>query len=174
MDLTSGYFQMLIAERDRHKTAFTTHVGSFEYVVSALGMRNVPAIFNFAVSRCFAEQRHIVSTFFDDFIGHSKGSTWNEAVQKHLDDLRIIFEKCRHNNLILNLSKSEFFQREISALGFRLAENKLLLPLSISGSLASLQTPRSVKEVQAFLGWAGYYRRFIANFSTIAAPLTAL
>ena len=100
--------------------------------------------------------------------------TWNEAVQKHLDDLRIIFEKFRHNNLILNLSKSEFFQREISALGFRLAENKLLLPSSISESLARLETPRSVKEVQAFLGWAGYYRRFIANFSTIAAPLTAL
>ena len=66
MDLTSGYFQMRIAEKNRHKTAFTTHVGSFEYVVSALGMRNLPAIFNFAVSRCFAEQRRIVSTFFDD------------------------------------------------------------------------------------------------------------
>ena len=112
----------------------------------------ISAIFNFAVARCFAQQRHIVSTFFDDFIGYSKGDTWDETVWKHIDDLRIIFEKCRDNNLILNLSKSEFFQKEISALGFRLSENKLLLPLSISGTLEKLETPRSLKEVQAFFG----------------------
>ena len=174
MDLTSGFFQMRIAEKDRHKTAFTTHLGTYEYVVSALGMRNVPAIFNFAVSKCFIEQRRIVSTFFDDFIGHSKGNSWDEAVRQHLGDIRVIFEKCRENNLVLNLSKSEFFQQEISALGFRLSENKLLLPLSMSGSLEKLETPRSVKEVQAFLGWAVYYRRFIKEFSIIAAPLSAL
>ena len=95
-------------------------------------------------------------------------------MQKHLVDLRTIFGKCRDNNLVLNLSKSEFFQKEITALGFRLAENRLLLPLSISGSLARLVPPTSVKEVQAFLGWAGYYRRFIREFSMKAAPLYAL
>ena len=86
----------------------------------------------------------------------------------------MMFEKCRNNNLVLNLSKCDFFQREIAALGFRLAENRLLLPLSMSGSLDKLEPPKSLKEVQAFLGWAGYYRKFIQNFSMIAAPLTAL
>ena len=64
-------------------------------------------------------------------------------------------------------------ERDCSA-GFRLAENRLLLPLSMSGSLDKLEPPKSLKEVQAFLGWAGYYRKFIQIFSIIAAPLTAL
>ena len=81
MELTFGYFQMRIAENDRHKTAFTTNLGTYEYLVSALGMMNVPAIFNFAVSRCFSDLRYLVRSFFDDFIGHSKGSSWDEVVQ---------------------------------------------------------------------------------------------
>ena len=125
MDLTAGFFQMMIAAKDRHKTAFTTHLGTYEYVVSALGMKNVPAVFNFAVSNCFTDLRQIVRSFFDDFISHSKGVTWEEAVKQHLVDIGLIFERCREKNLVLNLSKSDFFQREIAALGFRLSENKL-------------------------------------------------
>ena len=108
---------MVIAAKDRHKTAFTTHLGTYEYVVAALGMKNVLAIFNFAVANCFSDLRHIVRSFFDDFISHSKGVTWDEAVRQHLVDVQLILERCRENNLILNLSKSEFFQKEIAALG---------------------------------------------------------
>ena len=174
LDLTAGFFQMVIAEEDRCKTAFTTHLGSYEFNVSGLGMKNVPAFFNFAIANIFIDLRRKVRTFFDDFIAHSPGIRWKESVSNHIGDLTIVFKRCRENNIILNLKKSDLFQPEIGALGFRLAENSILLPLSITGSLERLQTPKSGKEVSAFVGWAGYYRTFIKDFSDIVAPLNRL
>ena len=173
MDMTQGFLQLKLAEESMHKTAFSCYKGVFEYYVGALGMTNVPAYFLFAVSNVFADLRKIVNTFFDDFIGHTKGKNQKEALGGHITDTRIILQRCKDNNIFLNFVKSVFFQPSIEVLGYRVSENKQMLPLALSGKLDALLPPKSSKDIQCFLGLVGFYRTYIKGFATIAAPLIA-
>ena len=90
MDMTQGFLQLSLEEESKKKTAFSCFKGNFEYNVASLGMKNVPGYFNFAVSNVFVDLRKIVGTFFDDFIGHSKGKTLQEGLGQHGRKLELL------------------------------------------------------------------------------------
>ena len=139
--------------------------------MASLGLTNVPGYFCFSVSNIFALLRKIINSFYDDFIGHSKGKNQREGFGQHIKDLRLILQRCKDNNIFLNFLKSIFFQPDIEVLGYRVAENKQMLPLALSGKLDALQPPTSSKDIQRFLGLVGFYRTYVRGFASIAAPL---
>ena len=116
MDMTQGFLQLELDEDSKKKTAFTCFSGVYEYNVASLGLTNVLGYFCFAVGNIFAELRKIINSFFDDFIGHTKGKNQKEALGQHVKDTRLILQRCKDNNIFLNLKKSIFFQPNIEVL----------------------------------------------------------
>ena len=106
---------MELDEASKKKTAFRCFKRVFEFNVAGLGMKNVPSYFLYGISNIFSDQRKIVNSFFDDFIGHSKGKDQKDAIGNHIKDARIIFQRCKNNNIFLNLGKSIFFQPSVDA-----------------------------------------------------------
>ena len=99
MDMTQGFLQLELDENSKKKTAFTVSGGCYEYNVASLGLTNVPGYFCFSVSNIFALLRKIINSFFDDFIGHSKGKNQREGLGQHIKDLRLILQRCKDNNI---------------------------------------------------------------------------
>ena len=106
--------------------------------------------------------------YLDDIIVFS--STWEE----HLARLRQVFERLRHANLKLGAEKCTFAAKEVSCLGHRVTEEGLLPDSSLLAAIREILSPKTATEVRSLLGLAGYYRRYVKNFATIAGPLHAL
>ena len=138
---------MELDEASKKKTAFRCFKGVFEFNVAGLGMKNVPSYFLYGISNIFSDQRKIVNSFFDDFIGHSKGKDQKDAIGNHIKDARIIFQRCKNNNIFLNLGKSIFFQPSVEVLGYRVSESKQMLPLALNGKLNGILPPKSGKDI---------------------------
>ena len=167
MDATNGYFQVPLDASTAHKTAFTCSLGCFQYRRTALGLRNIPAVFNAIIVNHFHGVRDCLVTYFDDFLAHSG------TFVQHLRHLRSVLTICRLRRIALNLQKSLFFQCTLDMLGFCIAPNRLLLPNRACAVIRNMPTPGTSQEVLRFLGLVGYYRRFIHRFADIAAPLVA-
>ena len=164
-DLASGYHQLEIDERDRHKTAFVTNGGLYHFNRGSFGLRMMPAKFSRALSIALVGLvNKELFCFIDDIIVYS--CTFDEHIQR----LENLFIRLRKAVLKLQPEKCEFFKKEvtylghlISAEGVRPDSKKLDYPV-----------PKNAKNIKQFLGLAGYYRRFIHQFSKIAKPLTNL
>ena len=170
LDLKSGYWQVPIAEQDKEKTAFRTSSGQlFEFNQVPFGLCNAPATFSRLMDRVLAGLHWETCLFYlDDIIVFS--STWEE----HLARLREVFERLRHAKLKLGASKCTFAAKEVSYLGHRVTEEGLLPDPSLLAAIRDIPPPKTATEVRSFLGLAGYYRRYVKGFATIAAPLHAL
>src|SRR3954467_166058 len=169
IDLRSGYFQLKIREQDIPKTAFTTRYGFYEYTVMPFGLTNAPAYFINMMNKLFMEfLDKFVVVFIDDILIYSKSKEENEG------HLRLILEKLREHKLYAKLSKCEFWLNEVGFLGHIVSGDGVAVdPIRVS-AVTEWESPNSVKEVRIFLGLAGYYRRFIENFSKVAKPMTEL
>ena len=170
LDLKSGYWQVPIAEQDKEKTAFRTSSGQlFEFNQVPFGLCNAPATFSRLMDRVLAGLHWETCLFYlDDIIVFS--STWEE----HLARLREVFERLRHAKLKLGATKCTFAAKEVSYLGHRVTEESLLPDPSLLAAIRDILPPKTATEVRSFLGLAGYYRRYVKGFATIAAPLFAL
>ena len=170
LDLKSGYWQVPITEQDKAKTAFRTSSGQlFEFYQVPFGLCNAPATFSRLMDRVLAGLHWETCLFYlDDIIIFS--STWEE----HLARLRQVFERLRHANLKLGADKCTFAAKEVNYLGHRVTEEGLLLDSSHLAAIREIPPSRTATEVRSFLGLAGYYRRYVKNFTAIAAPLHAL
>jgi hypothetical protein len=154
---------------DIRKTAFCTHEGLFEFLVMPFGLTNAPATFQALMNdvlwpflRCF------VLVFFDDILIYSK--SWAD----HLRHVHAVFQLLQENLLMLKRSKCIFGAEQVAYLGHIIsAEGVAMDPAKVQGVL-DWPTPRTLRVLRGFLGLAGYYRKFIRDFSAIAAPLTAL
>uniref|UniRef100_A0A453SXD4 Reverse transcriptase domain-containing protein n=1 Tax=Aegilops tauschii subsp. strangulata TaxID=200361 RepID=A0A453SXD4_AEGTS len=169
IDLRSGYHQMKIRERDIPKTAFTTRYGLYEYTVMSFGLTNAPAYFMSMMNKVFMEfLDKFVVVFIDDILVYSK----NE--EEHKEHLRLVLEKLREHQLYAKFSKFEFWLKEVGFLGHVISREGIAVDPSKVQSVTEWLAPTSVGEIRSFLGLAGYYRRFIENFSKIAKPMTEL
>ena len=170
LDLKSGYWQVLIMERDKEKTAFRTSSGQlYEFSQVPFGLCNAPATFSQLMDRVLSGLHWETCLFYlDDIIVFS--STWEE----HLARLRQVFERLRHADLKLGAEKCAFAAKEVSYLGHRVAEEGLLPDSALLAAIREIPPPKTAAEVRSFLGLAGYYRRYVKNFATIAGPLHAL
>lgn len=156
----SGYNQIEISEEDKQKTAFTTPFGLYEYIRMPFGLTNAPATFQRLMQHCFREEVfNTLLVFLDDIIVFSK--TLSENVQR----LDKVFSILRQHGLNLKMKKCRFFKPSVKYLGHVVSENGISTDEDKIKCIVNWKIPENVKEVKSFLGFAGYYRRFIRHFS---------
>ncbi|CAH9077225.1 unnamed protein product [Cuscuta europaea] len=169
VDLRSGYHQVRIAEKDTPKTAFRTRYGHYEFTVMPFGLTNVSAVFMDLMNRVFRPYLDLFTiVFIDDILVYTK------TPKEHEEHLRIALQTLRENQLYAKLSKCEFWMDRIAFLGHIITQEGVSVDPSKIEAVVDWPTPTTVTEVRRFLGLAGYYRRFVKDFSKIAKPLTNL
>ncbi|GJV72094.1 putative reverse transcriptase domain-containing protein [Tanacetum coccineum] len=169
IDLRSGYHQLRVHEDDIPKTAFRTRYGHFEFTVMPFGLTNAPTVFMDLMNRvCRPYLDKFVIVFIDDILIYSK------TREEHVEHLRLVLELLKKEKLYAKFSKCEFWLREVQFLGHVINGNGIHVDPSKIEAVKNWKAPRTLSEVRSFLGLAGYYRRFIENFSKIAKSLTIL
>ena len=154
-------------KRIKKKNAFTCHVGLFEYNKLPFGLANGPSIFQElmfnvleGLDYCFA--------YIDDILIYS------ESLEEHLKHSQAVFDRLSQHGLKLKLKKCNFVQSETNYLGFVISDKGIKPDASKVEAIRNMPNSTTVKHVRSFLGMCNYYRRFLPNFSEIAAPLVAL
>ncbi|WVZ76070.1 hypothetical protein U9M48_024072 [Paspalum notatum var. saurae] len=169
IDLRSGYYQIKIREEDIPKTAFSTRYGLYEYLVMSFGLTNSPAFFMYMMNSVFMnELDKFVVVFIDDILIYSKSE------EEHKEHLRIVLTRLREHKLYAKFSKCAFCLKEVSFLGHILSKKGVAVDPSKVKDILNWKQPETVTEIRSFLGLAGYYRRFIKDFSKTAKPMTSL
>ena len=165
LDLASGYWQVSLSQEVRVKTAFATHSGLFQFRVMPFGLCNAPATFERLMDRVLQGLRWSrCLVYLDDII--SFGSTFDGA----LTNLTLIFERLRSYGLQL----CHLFRSSVPFLGHIVGRHGLKCDPAKIEDVKSWPVPDCLKSVRQFLGFVGYYRRFIPNFADVATPLVTL
>ena len=168
-DLHTGYHKLRVRDTDIPKTAFRTRYGHFEFTVMTFGLTNAPTAFMDLMHRIFQPYLdQFVVVFVDDILIYSQ-SEW-----EHEYHLRIILQLLRDHQLYAKFSKCEFWLTEVRFLGHVVSASGVSVNPEKVEAVMSWERPKSVFEIRSFLGLAGYYRRFIEDFSRIATPMTRL
>ena len=169
IDLHTGYHQLRVREADISKTAFRTRYGHFEFTMMPFGLMNALAEFMDLMHRVFHPYLdRFVVVFVDDILIYS------ETEKDHEDHLRVVLHTLRDHLLYAKFSKCEFWLTEVRFLGHVVSALGVSVdPEKVEGVM-SWERPKSIFEIRSFLGLAGYYRRFIKDFSRLAAPMTKL
>ncbi|CAH9104637.1 unnamed protein product, partial [Cuscuta europaea] len=169
LDGFSGFFQIAIAPEDQEKTTFTCPFGTFAYRRMPFGLCNAPGTFQRCVMAIFSDMiGDIIEVFMDDF------SVYGDSFDICLQNLNRVLERCEETNLALNWEKCHFMVTEGIVLGHKISASGLEVDRSKVEVIEKLPPPTSVKAIRSFLGHAGFYRRFIKDFSKIAKPLCEL
>jgi len=169
IDLRSGYHQIKIRPEDVTKTAFSTRYGLYEYLVMSFGLTNAPAHFMYLMNSVFmSELDKFVVVFIDDILVYSR----NE--EEHAEHLRVVLSRLREHQLYAKFSKCEFWLTKVPFLGHVLSQEGISVDPAKVQEVLDWKVPTSVHEVRSFLGLAGYYHRFIPEFSKISKPMTRL
>ncbi|CAN6554299.1 unnamed protein product [Malus baccata var. baccata] len=160
LDGYSGYNQIAIAPEDQEKTTFTCPFGTFAYRRMPFGLCNAPATFQ----RCMK----IIEVFMDAF------SVYGDSFDTCLHNLSLVLKRCQETNLVLNWEKCHFMVSLGLVLGHIISEKGIEVDKSKVELVSSLPIPTIVREVRSFLGHAGFYHRFMKDFSMISRPLCRL
>ena len=171
LDLKDAYYRLRIRAGDEWKTAFRTRYGHFEYLVMPFGMANAPATFQAYINKALAGLLDTICVvYLDDILIY----THSDAIEVHWRATRAVLARLRDHDLYAKLSKCTFAAKEVEFLGFIInTEGVSADPLRIS-TIKDWPVPSTVKELQVFLGFANFYRRFVAQYAKITAPLTDL
>ena len=169
LDLASGYHQITVAEKDKSKTAFSTPYGHYEYNRMPFGLKNAPATFQRLMNTILTGVQGLKClVYLDDIV------VYGPSLKEHNKHLIEIMRRLRKNNLKLQPDKCEFLRKEVIYLGHIITENGITPDPTKLEAVKNFPQPKTVKNIQAFIGLAGYYRKFIKDFSKIAKPLTKL
>ncbi|QRV92840.1 Retrotransposable element Tf2 protein [Ceratobasidium sp. AG-Ba] len=169
LDLRSGYNNVRIKEGDEWKTAFRTKYGLFESLVMPFGLTNAPAVFQRFMNDIFRDILDIyVIVYLDDILIFSNNS------EEHVDHVREVLTRLQKHNLFCNPEKCHFAVTTVTYIGLVITPDGISMEKEKVKAIMEWPAPLTVKQVQSFLGFANFYRRFIENFSRIARPLHIL
>ena len=169
LDGYSGYFQIAIALEDQEKTTFTCPFGTYAYRRMPFGLCNAPATFQRCMLSIFSDMvERIMEVFMDDLTVY--GKTFDDC----LLNVKKVLKRCIEKDLVLNWEKCHFMATSGVVLGHIISKEGIQVDPAKIELISKLPSPTTVKEVRQFLGHAGFYRRFIQDFSKIAQPLCAL
>ena len=168
-DLSAGFHQIPMKEEDKKYTAFSTTQGHFEYNRMPFGLKNAPATFQRMMDNAF---RGLIGekcfAYIDDIV------VFGSTLQEHNDNLVAVLERIYQLGLRLEPKKCEYLKPELEYLGHIITKDGIKPNPEKINCIKNFKPLKTVKDVQSFLGLAGYYRKFIKNFFTIARPLTKL
>ncbi|RVW19094.1 Retrovirus-related Pol polyprotein from transposon 17.6 [Vitis vinifera] len=164
-----GYFQIEIDVEDQEKTTFTCPFGTYAYRRMPFGLCNAPATFQRCMLSIFSDMvERIMEVFMDDITIY--GGTFEEC----LVNLEAVLNRCIEKDLVLNWEKCHFMVHQGIVLGHIISEKGIEVDKAKVELIVKLPSPTTVKGVRQFLGHAGFYRRFIKDFSKLSKPLCEL
>jgi len=169
IDLTSGYWQINVVERDRHKTAFNTRRGKYEFCVMPFGLTNAPATFQAIMNdmlRPYLDK--FVVVYLDDILIYSKND------EEHLEHVRLVVEALQKHGYYAKPSKCSFFQKHIEFCGHIVGDGEVRMDEAKLKAIRDWPPLQTVHDVRSFLGLCSYYRRFIEDFAIICGPMYEL
>ncbi|KAL0177175.1 hypothetical protein M9458_026069, partial [Cirrhinus mrigala] len=169
LDLRSAYNLVRVREGDEWKTAFVTPTGHYEYRVMPYGLSISPSVFQTFMNEVFWEFLHrFVIVYFDDILIYSRN------LAEHRQHVQQVLQKLRQQRLYLKLEKCEFHLPSVQFLGYVISAEGVQMDQGKVTAIQNWPQPTTIKELQRFLGFSNFYRRFIQNYSSITAPLTSL
>ncbi|UTT92615.1 hypothetical protein NDA17_007138 [Ustilago hordei] len=169
LDLRAAYNLIRIAKGDEWKTAFGTQLGLYEYLVMPFGLANAPAHFQSFINDIFRDIIGVyVVVYLDDFL------IFSDTEEVHVKHVTEVLTRLRSNRLFAKLSKCEFHTKIVEFLGYIIKPTGIEMDPEKVRTVKEWPMPESIHDIQRFLGFANFYRRFIAHFARIAKPLTAL
>ncbi|KAL0147619.1 hypothetical protein M9458_057083, partial [Cirrhinus mrigala] len=169
LDLRNAYHLVRIRRGDEWKTAFNTPRGHFEYLVMPFGLSNSPGVFQALVNDVLRDMvDQFIYVYLDDIL------IFSSSLQEHVQHVRRVLQRLLENGLFVKAEKCVFHAQSVPFLGYILSAEGIRVDPAKVQAVVDWPTPDSRKALQRFLGFANFYRRFIRNFSQLAAPLTAL
>uniref|UniRef100_A0A8C7YA87 Gypsy retrotransposon integrase-like protein 1 n=1 Tax=Oryzias sinensis TaxID=183150 RepID=A0A8C7YA87_9TELE len=169
LDLRNAYHLVRMREGDEWKTAFNTHLGHYEYLVMPFGLSNAPAVFQGMINDVLRDYiHHFVFVYLDDILIFSR------TPSEHRRHVRLVLQRLLENKLFVKAEKCDFHSSSVSFLGFVITGGEVRPDPAKVSAVVDWPTPATRKQLQRFLGFANYLRRFIRNYSSVAAPLTGL
>ncbi len=166
VDLSKGFHQVAVAERDKEKTAFVCPFGKFQYVRMPFGLTNAPSVFQRLMDVVLVDCMEFAKVYIDDVLVVS--GNWSE----HLVHLKSLFGVLQRAGLTCKLSKCVFGRRRLMFLGHEIGDGVIRVPEARVAAIKNHPEPKTRKQLKAFLGLIGYYRRFIEGFHKWSALLT--
>ncbi len=169
LDLRNAYHLVRIRKGDEWKTVFNTPRGHFEYLVMPFGLSNSPAVFQALVNDVLRDMvDQFIYVYLDDIL------IFSSSLQEHVQHVRRVLQRLLENGLFVKAEKCDFHAQSVSFLGYIISSEGMRMDPDKVKAVMDWPSPDSRKALQRFLGFANFYRRFIRNFSPLAAPLTAL
>ena len=168
IDLTAGFWQMLLHPKSRPYTAFTVPgKGQFQWIASPMGLAGMPSSFQRLIETVVHGIPQVLA-YIDDLLVHSDNH------ERHLEILDQLLQRLVQHRIKINLEKCEFGSKNVAYLGFHLTEKGILPGEDKLKAVAQANPPSNVREIRQFLGLCNFFRNHVRNFAHITAPLTAL
>lgn len=164
VDVLSGFWQVPMAKHAQEYTAFSVGNRHFEFTKMPFGLTGAPGTFARLMQKVLGGLRNAV-VYGDDILIYSSSE------EQHVEHVRSVLQRMRDAGLVLNTEKCQFGQKEVHFLGHRISAGNIMPQSEKVSCVQNFPRPESKKRLQSFIGMAGFYRRFIRNFSSIMAPL---
>jgi len=169
LDLNNGYYLIRMAEGEEWKTAFKSRYGRYEYTVIPFGLCNAPSTFQSMINDVFRDMLDIgVIAYMDDIL------IYTETVEENVALVRRVMERMRKVRLCISIKKSSFDQRDVEFLVYKISDRGISMTSTKVEEMRAWSMPKKIVNVQSFMSFANFYRRFIKGFSKIVRPLTDL
>ncbi|CAM5173812.1 unnamed protein product [Eretmochelys imbricata] len=168
LNLTKGYWQVPLDESAKERSAFTTHVGLYEFNVLPYGLRYAPTTFQRPVNNLLAGFGEFAVAYLDNV------AIFSDSWEEHLEHLQAVFQCIREAGLMVKAKKCQIGLNRVTYLGHQVSQGTINPLQAKVNAIQNWPVPKSKKQVQSFLGLARYYRRFVPHYSQIATLLTDL
>ena len=166
IDLASAYNQVEVDPADRHKTAFTTPFGLFEYNPMPFGLRGAPSTFQRVMQSIFRDEfLEVLIVYLDDII------VFSQDIKTNLQRQEMVFRKLREHGMKIEAKKCQFFRSKVTYLGHVVSADGVATDPAKTEAVTNWPQPKTLKDPRSYLGFASYYRRFVPHFTQLARPL---